>query len=155
MNSDCSGILLGSAQSTSASCSAWHADLISECNQIGGNDCTNLPGFPLCRNTDDPWIANTYGITTQFEREDETEPPTPDPTAATCEDDIKNGDEEGTDCGGSCPLQCLATCNTLGDCGTSHYLREDPEDIECLTYEYNIDNDLDTCCIARAHCSTI
>ena len=91
----------------------------------------------------------------KFSCEDVTESPTHGLTAATCEDEIQNGDEEGVDCGGSCPSQCPSMCNTLGDCGTSHYLREDPEDIECSTHEYNIGDDLDICCIAKALCSTL
>merc|ERR1719454_1244036 len=91
----------------------------------------------------------------KFECEDVTESPTVLPTAATCEDDLENGDVEGIDCGGSCPSQCPSMCNTLGDCGTGYYLRDDPEDIECLTHECNIDDDLGTCCIASALCSTL
>ena len=86
-----------------------------------------------------------FGANVLFTCTDVTDPPAPAPIVATCFDDIENGDEEGVDCGGSCSLQCPSTCNTLGDCGESHYLKDDPEDIECATHECNIGDDLDTC----------
>ena len=33
------------------------------------------------------------------------------PAPATCDDGIQNGDEEGIDCGGSCPTECTPTCD--------------------------------------------
>jgi len=155
LDMDCSGIPITSTKNGfDSSCDAFHVVLINECNSNFGNDCNNLPDFPICRNTDDPWIAS-YGTTMEFDCEDLTESPTYGPTAVTCEDETQNGDEEGVDCGGSCPSQCPSRCNTLGDCGASYYLRNNAEDIECLTHKCNIGDDLDTCCIARALCSTL
>ena len=38
-----------------------------------------------------------------------------DNVCSRCDDGMKNGDETGIDCGGSCPL-CPGTCNVDGDC---------------------------------------
>jgi len=135
-------------------CTAYHSYLVQRCLDAGHQDDCNLPDFPMCLGSDIAWIYENYGITTKFSCIDVTDPPIALPTEL-CFDNILNGDEEGVDCGGSCSLQCPSTCNTLEDCGESHYLKDDPEDIECATHECNIGDDLDTCCIARALCSTL
>lgn len=40
-----------------------------------------------------------------------TTPPPPDPT---CDDIEQNGDEEGIDCGGSCPESCVTDPDPVG-----------------------------------------
>jgi len=155
LNLDCSGEAYASwDQGYEPSCDSYHDYLTNECHEEGGNDC-NLPDFPICRNHEDPWIMEAWTATMKFECVDVSESPTVGPTAATCSDGRQNGGEDGVDCGGTCPAYCPSWCNTLEDCGKSHYLREDPEYIECLTHECNIADDLDTCCIARALCSTL
>lgn len=46
-------------------------------------------------------------------------PPPPPPPGSTCTDGVKNGDETGIDCGGSCPV-CATDqgCHTASDCAT-------------------------------------
>jgi len=158
-NSDCSGMpLLNLPAIEKPTCDLYHDELINDCKTVPGSDCDNLPNFPFCRNTDDPWIDRAIGLqglsAMKYECEEKSEPPTPDPTAAACDDDLRNGDEDGIDCGGSCPTQCPAKCNTL-DCGTSHYRKDDSANLECTTHECNINVDLNECCIARALCSTL
>jgi len=136
-----------------SSCTEFRSYLVEECNNYRGADC-NLPDFPMCLASTVDWIASGYGITMEFICKDVSKPPTVMPTEATCFDDIMNGNETGVDCGGNCTLQCPSTCNTL-DCGDSHYLKENPGLIECATHVCNKTVDLDTCCNAKALCSTL
>jgi len=152
---ECSGVPDFADDSESyPSCADWHSILVGQCNELPGADC-NLPDFPICLARTVDWIANRYGATMKFICIDVTKSPTVVPTQATCFDDIENGDEEGVDCGGSCSLLCPSMCDTLVDCGESHYLKDNANDIECATHTCNIDDDLNTCCIARALCSTL
>jgi len=152
---DCSGDSVGEDYNNAYStCAEYHSFLVGQCDDASGEDC-NLPVFPFCLSVDVDWIGVVYGVTALFTCIDVTDTPTPAPVQATCFDGVPNGDEEGVDCGGSCVLQCPSMCDTLGDCGESHYLKDDSADIECATHVCNTDDDLDTCCIARALCSTL
>jgi len=150
---DCSGDHEVDADSdTYSSCTEYHSSLVEACNIYSG-DC-NLPDFPMCLGADIEWVSYAYGLTIRFDCTDVTDPPTVVPTEPSCFDDLKNGIEQGVDCGGNCTLQCPSTCDTLVDCGESHYFKENYANIECATHECNNVDDLDTCCNARALCST-
>jgi len=143
------------------SCAEWLSELVEDCDDSNRADpCDNLDAFPLCRPSDEPWMEDAYydyvyvDESIKFECVDTSDSPTRSPTDATCDDNRENGLEEGVDCGGPCPLACPVSCNTFV-CGASHYLRDSPEDIYCQTDVCNTNDDLNTCCIAKALCSTI
>jgi len=139
-------------------CSDWLDDLYDLCEDESGDLCDELTSFPLCLEIDDEdWLIDEYQDDVEesisFECEEASDAPTYSPTDPTCTDLRQNGEEEGIDCGGSCD-PCPASCENF-DCGISHYLRDDPEDINCESDVCNTGDDLDTCCIARALCSTL
>ncbi|MEZ4738205.1 MAG: lamin tail domain-containing protein [Flavobacteriales bacterium] len=70
----------------------------------GATWCVDAPS-PSC----DPGPVTTWGKTCNVTISGGAPPPTP-----TCSDGIQNGDEEGIDCGGSCPLSCEAAALQQG-----------------------------------------
>jgi len=151
---DCSGDpIIEQPRDEYASCADYHSSLVGQCNVHPGDDC-NLPEFPFCLSREVDWMTY-FGLTSKFTCTDVTGSPTRAPVEPTCFDGIQNGDETGVDCGGTDCSLCPSTCDTLVDCGESHYLKDDLDDIECETSVCNLDDDLDTCCIARALCSTL
>jgi len=74
-------------------------------------------------------------------------------TIATCDDNLKNGNEEAVDCGGGCPLPCPTNCQNY-DCGEAHFPVWDAENVYCAAYPCDI-SDLEICCDEKALCSNI
>jgi hypothetical protein len=76
--------------------SAWSATSITATVNRGAFGATDSAYLYV---VDADGSANSTGYAITFG--DEVDPPAP-----TCEDGIQNGDEEGIDCGGSCPNPC-------------------------------------------------
>lgn len=71
-------------------------------------------------------------------------PPPPPPPPPTCTDGIKNGNETGVDCGGSCPVLCPAGqgCSTHDDCAGAWCSEGDCQ--ACVDF-----NDCDSGCLCQ------
>ncbi|APR85359.1 Hypothetical protein A7982_10708 [Minicystis rosea] len=79
------------------------------CNEGGGKVCSGQGQCVECAsNADCAGSSGSCNLTTN--------------TCATqCGDGVKNGNETGIDCGGSCPLKCTGTaCGSDGECKTGH-----------------------------------
>merc|ERR1719317_375801 len=123
----------------------------SDCFNYGGSSCDSIT-LPACLSGG--WISSKWGpLAVYYDCIATTDSPTAVPTDATCDDEMRNGNEEGVDCGGDCPLQCPSNCENY-DCPETHILIGDADTVYCTTNPCD-SSDLETCCDEKALCSTM